>query len=176
MTKRIVLDTSAMIAGYDPLSVNHSQVTVPLVMDELRLDTTTWLRITAAEECGRLRIIEPEASFMDKVRQHSTEMGDIRTLSRADRQVLALALQLKEGGDNVVIISDDYSIQNMAERLGIEFQPLTTFGIKYRFQWLLYCPACRRRFPQNYPFETCASCGTPLRRKVLKRIPVTPRG
>jgi len=173
--KRIVLDTSALIVGYNPLLAGEGQVTAPLVMEELRSDTTIWLRVTAARESGKLMVVEPDLLFVNKVIERSTEMGDIRHLSNADRQVLALALQLKESGENAVIISDDYSIQNVAERLGIEYEPLATFGIRYRFQWLLYCPACRRRFPQGYPSETCAYCGTQLKRRVLKKTPLTKR-
>lgn len=164
-----------MIVGYNPLAVGDDQVTVPLVMDELRSDTTIWLRVAAAKECGMLRIVEPDASFVNKVKEYSTEIGDVRNLSDADRQVLAVALQLKEDGEVPIIISDDYSIQNVAARLGIEYHPLATFGIRYRFQWLLYCPACRRRFPQNYSSETCGFCGTQLKRKVLRKTPLAKR-
>ena len=104
--------------------------------------------------------------------QQSKRTGDFKYLSQADIEVLALALQLKSLGENPTVVTDDYSMQNVANKLGIEFSPLTTFGIKYRFKWILYCPACRKKYPPDYKPKKCEICGTELKRKPLgkKRV------
>ncbi len=109
---------------------------------------------------------------MTIVMQQSKKTGDFKYLSQADTEVLALALQLKAAGEKPVIVTDDYSMQNVASKLGIEFSPLTTFGIKYRFKWMLYCPACRKKYPPDCRLKKCKVCGTDLKRKPIgkKRI------
>jgi len=83
--------------------------------------------------------------------------------------VLALALELKSYGENPLIVTDDYSIQNVANQLGLEFAPLMTFGIRYRLDWTIYCPACHREYPADYKPKTCKACGTELKRKPLRK-------
>ncbi|HEX69286.1 MAG TPA: hypothetical protein ENG10_03210, partial [Candidatus Bathyarchaeota archaeon] len=56
--------------------------------------------------------------------QQSKRTGDFKYLSQADIEVLALALQLKNSGENPTVVTDDYSMQNVANKLGIEFSPL----------------------------------------------------
>jgi len=102
-----------------------------------------------------------------KVKQQAKKVGDYRYLSEADIQVLALALQLKTSGKDSIIVTDDYSMQNVANRLKIGFASLATFGIKFQFKWILYCPACHKKYPPDYKPKTCKICGTELKRKLI---------
>jgi len=81
-----------------------------------------------------------------------------------------LALELKDSGLTPLIVTDDYSIQNVANKIGVEFSSLMTFGIKFRFKWILYCPACYRKYPSDYKSKVCEVCGTELKRKPKKKI------
>lgn len=170
--RALILDTSAFIMGYNPLSISNGQFSVPSVLEELVPDTTEWLRCKIAEESGKLRILRPSAEFIDKIKSLSTEIGDIRALSGVDVQILALALQLKAEGKTPIIVSDDYSIQNIAERVGIEYRSLATFGIRYQLNWILCCPACRRKYSAEYKEDTCRICGTSLKRKPVGKIKI----
>jgi len=168
----LILDASAFIMGYDPLSVGYPQFSVPSVLNELLPETTEWLRCSVAEQSGKLKILQPSKEFVNKIKSLSTSMGDIRILSDADVQILALALELKSEGKSPIIVSDDYSIQNVAERMGLKYKSLATFGIRYQFDWILYCPACHRKYPSGYVGESCGVCGTTLRRKPLKKAKI----
>ena len=165
----IVLDTSAFIAGFDPLTIQNEQYSVPLVKDELVSNSLAWTRLTTAVGSAKLKIKQPSAEFVDKVREASKKVGDILSLSEADRQVLALALELKSAGYSPLIVTDDYSIQNVANQIGVEFAPLMTFGIRFRLHWILYCPACHKKYPTDYKLKTCEVCGTILKRKPLTK-------
>ena len=167
--KVIVLDTSAFIAGFDPLTVPEKQYTVPEVNKELIAGSMTWMRFNAAVESGKLTIKTPKGSFFQEIKEASKKAGDMRYLSEADLQVLALALELKGSGYSPVIVTDDYSIQNVANKIGVEFTSLMTFGIKFRFKWILYCPACYRKYPPDYKSKDCEVCGTELKRKPKKK-------
>jgi UPF0271 protein len=83
-------------------------------------------------------------------------------------QILALALELKAAGYNPQVVTDDYSIQNVATQMGIEFASLATFGIRRLLEWIRYCPACHREYPANYSSTKCTACGTDLKRKPRK--------
>lgn len=171
----VVLDASAIIMGYDPF-ISSNQYTVPKILEELPSRGTGILRVKVAEQKGKLRIIEPSDEFSRRISTLAADIGEGRSLSRADQDVLALALELREKGENPVIISDDYAIQNVAALLGIEYVSLATFGIRHRFHWVFYCPGCRKRYPSSHPQKYCGVCGTQLKRKVLRKYMVKKRG
>lgn len=167
--KSIVLDTSAFIAGFDPMAIPEKQFTVPEVNNELIEGSIPRMRFNAAVENGKVSILKPKDSFFQEILEASKKVGDIRYLSDADLQVLALAMELKSRGLSPVIVTDDYSVQNVANKIGAEFVSLMTFGIKFRFKWSLYCPACYRKYPSDYKFKDCEVCGTELKRKPKKK-------
>jgi len=157
--------------GYNPLGIKEEQFTTPSLMSELEYETTTSLRFKLAVETGKIKLQNPSQRFLKKIEESSSSVGDFSSLSEVDRDVLALALELKESNLSPVIVSDDYAIQNVADRLGIQYMSLTTFGIRYQFKWILYCPACHRRFAPSPEKKVCPVCGTQLKRRVLGRRP-----
>ena len=166
--KIIVLDTSAFIAGFDPFSVKEQEYTVPLVIKEISEKTMSYLRFKTAEENGKLKVATPNEEFTEQVKKCATTVGDSFFLSKTDIQLLALSAEFKMQGYCPLIATDDYSIQNVARRMGIESAPLGTLGIRRHLEWMRYCPACHKRYPANYRSRTCEICGTPLKRKPLK--------
>ena len=107
--------------------------------------------------------------IVDKVKEASRVMGDSAFLSIADQKILALALQLKDLSLNPRIFTDDYSIQNVADKICVGFAPLLTLGIRYRFRWTIYCPACYQRYSADYGSQSCQICGTKLKRKPTRK-------
>jgi UPF0271 protein len=166
----IVLDTSAFLAGFDPFSLSEEQVTVPKVEEEIRKNSMIFVRFKTALENGKLKVKAPSEEFLNKVKASSTKVGDSFLLSETDLQLLALALELKATGYAPQIITDDYSIQNVATQLGIEFLALATFGIKRLLEWIRYCPACHREYPANFSSKECLVCGTELKRKPRRTV------
>jgi UPF0271 protein len=161
----MVLDTSAFVAGLDPFTIREEQVAPPKVEEEVKRNTLTKLRFATAVDSGRLKIFTPDEEFVTKVRSSATSLGDSFYLSETDLQVLALALEIKSRGEDPQIVTDDYSIQNVASQLGIGFVSLATFGIKRLLTWIRYCPACHRTYPANFKPTECPICGTELKRK-----------
>jgi len=166
--KVIVLDTSAFVAGFDPFSIGEEQFTVPMVKNEIPENSMAYLKFKIAEESGKLIVRAPDEDSLKKVKESATIVGDSFFLSEPDTQVLALALQLKNKGYAPLVASDDYSMQNVANRLGMKFSALITFGIRRELLWIRYCPACRRKYSADYGLRTCEVCGTQLKRKSLR--------
>jgi len=165
----IVWDTSAFLAGFDPFSISEEQYTVPMVKEEIMGSSMPWLRFKTAVESRKLIVKSPGKTFLDKVKASANIIGNTFFLSETDLQILALALELKTRGYSPLITTDDYSIQNVANQMGMEFAPLATFGIRFRLEWIRYCPACRRKYPSDYNSKKCEVCGTELKRKPLRK-------
>ncbi len=171
----MVLDTSAFVGGFDPFTIREDQVAPPTVEEEVKRNSMTLMRFSAAVESGRLKIFVPGQKSLDAVKVSATSLGDSFFLSETDMQVLALALEIKTRGDNPKIVTDDYSIQNVATKLRIDFVSLVTFGIRRQLKWIRYCPACHKTYSPNCKSKTCSICGTDLKRKPQRNVREAPK-
>ena len=161
--------------GYDPLAIDSDQCTTYTVINELHTHTTASTRVNLAKEMGKLEIHTPTSDTMKEIEETTRKTGDNQALSQTDKEVLAIALELQRNGQSPILVTDDYAIQNTAQLLGIRYIHLTTFGIRYRFKWIMYCPACKRKYPPNTNTTVCLVCGTQLKRRVLRRVAVKRR-
>ena len=165
----LILDTSAFIAGFDPFSVKNEQYSVPMVERELTNHSLPWVRFKAAVASRKLKLETPTIHDLENVNTIAQKIGDALFLSEVDLQILALALHQKTLGCTLSIVTDDFSIQNVAYRIGVSYTPLSTYGIRSYLNWILYCPACQRKFSSNYNQRTCMVCGAKIKRKILKK-------
>ena len=164
----LVLDTSAFIQGYGSSSDETKMYTSPLVLDEIR-DEMAKIRASNWAATGKLTIQMPEESTLLQVLAKAKTMGEARSLSETDMSVLALTYRLSKAGNQVTLVSDDYSVQNMADELKLSYTGMNTQGIKRRFTWIHYCPGCRRQYDKPQPDNVCPICGTELKRKPGKK-------
>jgi UPF0271 protein len=162
----IVLDTSAFIMGYNPSKPGEA-FSVAAVEDELSHGTMPHLRFQMFKDRGELTIREPTSRARRVVQESVSQLGESGYVSDADREVLALALDLKSEEKAPIIVSDDYAIQNLAEHLQLNYRSLANYGILHKFEWIMYCPACHRKYKP--PAKKCAFCGSALKRKVLSK-------
>ena len=154
--------------GLDPLGLEFDSYSVPEVTDELRQQTGPSYRLTVSAASGKMKIRSPSKSSLGEASDEAKVLGDKVVLSRTDTSIVALALDLRKEGETPVIVSDDYAVQNVAEALKISYQSLATFGIRQKFNWVLYCPACFRQYP-NGETQDCLVCGTKLKRKPIDK-------
>lgn len=166
--KTYILDTSAIIYGFNPRLVEGTHYITPGVEAELsagRTRSTTELSLHS----GSLRVRAPSPEFLTVVKARASSTGDLSVLSETDLEVVALALELDSEGQDVVVVSDDYSLQNLCTLLSIDFKPMVTKGISQEFWWFLYCPACGATYEQRKSLTTCRICGHSLKRKVYSK-------
>jgi len=171
----VLLDTSAFIMGYEAGDVDAEQYTVPAVREELWNGGLPKIRLDTALRTQKLRMLSPIGQYVIDVENTAVELGEMAALSHADKELLALGLQLKAEGKKPIVVSDDYSVQNLADRLGLRHRSLATPGIKRRFEWVVYCPGCRRTFRKPQPGGLCPTCGTELKRKPVRKKPAEGR-
>jgi len=159
--------------GFNPSQSGHAY-TVEAVEAELSEGTFVQLRFKISQEKGELTVQPPSTNSISTVEALVKRTGEKGSVSTADREVVALALDLKELGQEPFIVSDDYAVQNLAEHLGLPYGSLANFGIVHKFNWVMYCPACHRKFTP--PQVICSVCGTQLKRKVLSKTKVKKSG
>lgn len=145
---KVVLDTSTIIYLSDFRKFDE-MLTVQDVIEEVRD------RITAMKLSGlKLKIIEPKKESIEEIKKVAGETGDLEKLSKTDLKILALAKENK-----CTIISDDYNIQNVAERIGINYISIFSKKITKLIKWKKFCKNCKKYFEKE---KFCSVCGEKL--------------
>ncbi|UCH89734.1 MAG: hypothetical protein JSV49_03540 [Thermoplasmata archaeon] len=148
-----VLDTPAFIVGI-PCSLTDKLYTVPGVFLELSRKADKE-RFEYFQNAG-LKVQSPASKYLEEIELKAKTTGDSERLSEVDKSLIALALEL-----NAVLITDDYSIQNLAEEFGISYRTVSEKGITEIIHWELKCKGCARIW--NEPHQTCPVCGSALK-------------
>ena len=147
-----VLDTSAFIHEYH---TDEQTASIPLVQEELEGEHA--YRFDAMEGAG-MHIHIPADGTVERVARAATETGDSEELSETDTRLLAAAFEL-----DATLVTDDYAMQNVAEKLSIRVEPIAQEGIDEQRDWIFQCAGCGREFDEHR--ERCPICGSDLNRK-----------
>ena len=159
--KKYVIDTSAILSG-KPINLGDVEIfTTPKVSDELKSGGRDYQNFQYLKEKG-LNIYTPDKKIIEQVRKISEKTGDQYRLSITDIELIALALELNRNGKyEIIILTDDYSIQNVANELNLKFQSINQSGITKRFKWDYRCRGCGKLFKDS--IKVCPICGTETR-------------
>lgn len=163
-----VVDTSAMMGQLQHMTEDIQLATTPLLLQEM-LQKASKENIQLLLDMQKLKVLEPSAPSLKEVMKAAKELGDFPYLSQPDQQLLALALDLQNQEYSVVILTDDYSIQNVAQQLSLKYKSISEQGIREVIQWETYCPACKRVFFDHKKQDPCPDCGTPLKRRAKRK-------
>ena len=150
------MDASVFMYG---LRVLGTVYTVPQAVSEVRSSDAEVMLQTFIKE--GLRIEEPLKEDVDAVTEKAKSTGDYVKLSQADIDLLAKALEVSG-----TLVTDDYSIQNVAAGLGIETQQIRQAGIKHALSWRRKCVGCGRVYDKE---AICPICGSEVKLKPAKR-------
>ena len=124
----LVLDSGAIFAG-TPLRALEKAVTTPSIVEEVR-DPDSRKILEMLEASGRLEIIDPPPPLLERVKRVASRLGVEGRLSKADLGVAALALHYKGRGLEVVVATDDYTLQLLLDRLGIPWVRVRYRGVR----------------------------------------------
>ncbi len=158
----LVLDTSAFYAGVPYSNTTENLVTTPDVIGEVSNERTRSLIALS-----KINVLQGSPENLKRVKQAAKETGDAG-MSLADLSVLALCLNIGEDGNDAILLSDDFSVENVASRLGIKARPLMTGGIKAATEWIFFCPACGKKYSKQRP--DCLVCGTKLEKRLKRNL------
>jgi len=162
-----IIDTSAILSGKIIDLENEKIVTVHNIKQEINPPGNDYIQFQLLIEKG-LVFNQPSKSSIERIEEESKKTGDFERISKIDTEILALALEYKnEGIYTPVILTDDYSIQNMANFLNIKFISISQKGITKRFKWIYRCQGCGKKFKDN--IKICPICGSELKKKLNRR-------
>ena len=156
----LVLDTTAFYAGVPYTNTSEYMVTTPDVISEVSNERTRSLIALS-----KINVWQADQVQWKRVKDAARGTGD-SNLSKADLSVLALCLHISAEGNEAILLSDDYAVENVASMLGIKARPLMTDGIKIASQWVFFCPACGKKYDKPRP--DCIVCGTKLEKRLKK--------
>jgi len=147
-----VLDSSAFINEYH---TDERVATIPLVREELEDESA--YRFDAMEGSG-MHLHIPDSETVERIERAARETGDFGELSRTDVRLIAAAFEL-DGR----LVTDDYAMQNVAEKLDVPVEVIDRDGITDQRSWSFQCQGCGREFDDHH--DRCPVCGSELSRK-----------
>jgi UPF0271 protein len=155
--KTYILDTSAILSG-KPINLENDQIiTTSNITNEIRPGGRDYQSFKFLLEKG-LILQNPSKESIKKITDISSRTGDKDRLSQIDIEILALALDInKDSEKEPYILTDDYSIQNVAHSLKIKFEVISQSGITKKFKWTYRCRGCGKKFKDN--IKMCPICG-----------------
>ncbi|MBR9682025.1 MAG: hypothetical protein GOV00_04500 [Candidatus Altiarchaeota archaeon] len=136
--KQRVLDAGVFIEGG-----NLEGITPPAVAKETEVPPI-------------VEIVAPNDTKLKAVMETAEKTGDLDVLSRADVEVLALALQI-----DGIVCTNDFAVQNVAKKLKLEVEGVSR-EISKEIKWCWYCPACGWKRARK---GECERCGTETKRR-----------
>ncbi len=155
-----VLDATSFYAGI-PFSSQEKSFTTPLVFEEIKHIKKSHDAVQALIDLDRLKIIEPDQKNTNFVLEKARNTGDLSELSKEDVSALALCVQL-----NGELVTDDYTVSNVAKHLNLKVIPIMTKGISKILDSVHICPACNKVYEK---ISNCPICGSKLKKKSGQR-------
>jgi UPF0271 protein len=170
-----IFDTNIFLTGLDFNLFTGLIYTTHSIIEEIEVtkykekNRNILNKVQAAIESGKLIVRAPLEKYLQIVEQKSKITGDYKALSDADKEIIAIALEIINKCNQIIMIyTNDYSIENLCSELDIPYSPLGKDGIKKKIIWEVYCPFC------NVPYEAedlntlCERCGSRLKRRPKK--------
>lgn len=163
-----IIDSSAVLSG-KPLPLDQEQCwTAEEISNEFSVGGSSYRMFQYLREKG-LSLHHPTEESKKMIHDTIKRMGEGFRLSSADQAILALAVDVRNvEKKKAIILTDDYSIQNIASVLNIAFQPILQTGITKTFKWIRRCRGCGRILSNDE--SDCKICGSPARFVVDKQI------
>ena len=162
MTDELVVDTSALISW--PIMELNGAIVVQSQIDELRRHSPSRAEMFHAME---VMVSEPKPESVSFATVSAMETGDMGGLSVVDLHLIALAYERK-----CILVTDDYRMQNLAEKMGVKWKSVNFQGISKYWEWKVKCVGCGREYDSpDKPAERkgmlgeCVDCGSNLKLK-----------
>lgn len=167
-----IFDTNIFFTGIDFNIIEGTIYTTPSIIEEIKVpkyeikNRNVLNRILVAIENKKLEIKTPNVDYLKKVELISKKTGDFKALSNADKDLLAISLELLDIQDEpIMVFSNDYSVENLCSELKLPFSPLFKEGITKKIIWEIYCPSCYKIYNSDDLNYICQKCGSKLKRR-----------
>ncbi|MEM1610969.1 MAG: NOB1 family endonuclease [Sulfolobales archaeon] len=157
----LIVDTAGFLAGYIATIYGARIFTVKEVLEEVK-DTWSKERLELVLDSGKIDVLEPSNESIKKARAIASGENLLDALSETDQKLLALAIELKEKGQKVALITDDSYLHVLARKLGIASRGVRR-EVPKRFKPRIYiCEVCG--YSTIKKIDRCPICGSPIKR------------
>jgi UPF0271 protein len=146
-----VIDTNVVIHGRGDASLRNA-FTVKEVLEELESK-----RAGEKGEVLDLETRQPAKEKIEEVRNLSDSINS--PTSKVDEKLVALALTLDEK-----LVTDDKAVQNLAEKLDLEYEGYMENSIEQTIEWYHRCSNCGEEVSSS---DRCPRCGS---RSVVRKV------
>lgn len=153
-----ILDTSLLLGGREPPR-DGPWLTTPEADAEVSPGGRDARRFAFWKEVG-LQVRAASAGSTERAAGAARGAGSLARMSAADLSLAALAL---DAGPDAVLVTDDYTLLDVAKRLGITTRTVNTKGIDATADWRPRCTGCGRWFDEAPPGDECPICGSPVK-------------
>ena len=145
-------------------------------MDELKVpkyidrNRNILRRIEFAIETGKLVVKKSQDKYSNIVEEKSKSTGTTKVLSKNDVSLMGLVLELMDTHpEDIILYTNDYSMENLCTMLKIRFKPLYKKGIEEKMYFEVYCPYCKTLQKPEDLNKKCERCGLHLKKRLLKK-------
>lgn len=167
-----IMDTRGFIAGALPPSARELYVTEG-VLAEARGKIETANRAMVYVDAGRVKIADVLKRDLRTATSRAQEIGETGRLSDVDLGIAAAALGLSHSRREVVVLTDDYALQNLLSALGIRHGRITQRGIVKQVVYRYRCTVCGRLLTRAT--ASCPDCGSRVVRIRAREQKITSR-
>ncbi|MEM4971668.1 MAG: NOB1 family endonuclease [Sulfolobales archaeon] len=156
----LIVDTACFLAGYITTIYGAKIFTVKEVLEEVK-DAWSRERLELLLNSGKIDVLEPSKESIEKARAIASRENLLDALSETDQKLLALAIELKEKGWRVTLITDDSYLHALARKLGIVSRGVRR-EVPKRFKPKIYiCEVCG--YSTIKKIDRCPICGSPIK-------------
>lgn len=160
-----LLDAAALFASYQlMLPPTVRAVTTPEVLEEVR-DGLSKVSVELSLSAGKLAVVEVDSTLIDNAVRVADELGEVGKLSKADLSLVALMVKYSREGCEVIVVTDDYSLQNIAAYLNLYVVGVKRKVIERVVKYVMVCEACGFKGSSG---DSCPVCGGRMVRKPLR--------
>jgi len=172
----LIFDTNIFLTGIDFNVIDGLIYTTPQIIEEIKVakysnkNRNILNKIQAAIDSKKLILKTPSKKYIEKVENISKITGDVNALSIPDKELIAITLELTDTiNPDVVLFTNDYSMENMCVELNISYSSLYKKGIMSKITWEVYCPFCNSVHNPEDLHKMCERCGLKLKRRPKKK-------
>ncbi len=161
-----VLDAAGFFAGLEN-AIKGEVVTSEEVIREVK-DLRSVTALNLAFAAGKVEVRRPSSKSVDHVKDVARSLGELGRLSNTDLKILAITYELLNEGREVIVVSDDRSVQNVSLELGATVMGIKRGVLRRPRKYVYVCPACG--YVSQHP-GVCPQCGSAelIRRRAGRR-------
>lgn len=163
----VIYDTSAIIRGILNFKSFSCAYTTHSVLRELKKRHTNYAKVIALIEANILEVLSPSKIFVEKVKEKAMQLGELGKISSTDLEIIALAMSFRSREEDILVITNDFAIQNILSHLNIKYKSIGQREIREPRKYVYECKNCHSKYETKYNF--CPKCGGRVITKIIRK-------